>query len=57
MKIKEINMIPKKKATEKGLVKIKQTSINKVKRAIIGKKQTIGEFYELAADEKLTTKK
>ncbi len=50
-------MTPKKKATEKGLVKINQKSINKVKRAIIGTKQTIGEFYELAASDKLQPQK
>ena len=48
-------MIGKKK--EMGLVKIEQTSINKVKKKIIGTKSTIGDFYKEAADEKLQPKK
>lgn len=42
-------MATKKK--EMGIVKIEQSSINKVKKHIIGKKTTIGEVYKKAADK------
>lgn len=47
----------KKEAQVRGLVKINKPSILKVKRAIIGTTQTIGDFYEAAADEKLKKSK
>lgn len=49
------NMATKKKAM--GLVKIEQTSINKVKKKIIGTGVTIGDFYKEAADKELNSKR
>ncbi len=47
----------KKTVQERGLVKIHQSSINKVKKEIIGTKLTIGDFYEVAVEEKLNKTK
>ena len=44
----------KKESKARGMVKITQTSINKVKVAIVGTGQTIGDFYETAADKQLS---
>lgn len=46
----------KKVAKKRALVKIHETSVNKVKKAVIGTGKTIGDFYEEAAEVKLKTK-
>jgi len=46
-------MKAKKKSPEKELVRVEVNVKRKVQKYLIGKKQSIGDFYTEAADEKL----
>jgi hypothetical protein len=46
-------MKDEKKKIEKELISVEVTVKRKVERYLIGRKQSIGDFYTKAADEKL----
>lgn len=49
-------MAPKKKEKLTELVKVSKTVKTKVEKAVAGTPQTIGGFYDNAAEEKLKSK-